>query len=76
MDISLGKHFPIRKLGEAGDLEIRVDTFDTFNHPNFGQPNGAIGTPAAGTITSANASNGLFPYSQGRILQLGARLSF
>jgi len=67
MDLSLAKHFRIRRLGEGGDIEIRADAFDAFNVPNFGQPNKAIGTPTAGIITSANTS---------RILQLGARLSF
>lgn len=76
MDLSLAKHIRIKELGEGGDLEIKADAFDAFNHPNFGQPNPNIGTAAVGTITSANTSNGNFPYSEGRVVQLGARLSF
>jgi outer membrane receptor protein involved in Fe transport len=76
VDFGLAKHFAIHKLGEGGDLEIRADAFDLFNTANFGQPNPDIGTPSAGTITSANYSNGNFPYSEGRIIQLGATLTF
>jgi len=76
MDISLAKHFAISKLGEAGDLEIKADAFDAFNHANFGQPNPNIGTPGAGVITSANFNNGNYPTPLGRTIQLGAKLSF
>jgi len=76
MDISLAKHFAIGKLGEGGDLEIKADAFDAFNHANFGQPNPNIGTPGAGAITSANFNNGNYPTPLGRTIQLGAKLSF
>ena len=38
VDFSLVKDTAIRRLGEAGKLEFRAETFDLFNHPNFSGP--------------------------------------
>lgn len=67
VNLSLAKHFALKKLGEGGRLEMRVDAYDIFNHPNFGMPDAHIGRSSVATITSANTS---------RNLQLGAKLSF
>jgi len=67
VNLALAKHFALRKLGESGQLEMRVDAYDIANHPNFGQPNSSIGSGAEGSITSANTN---------RNLQVGAKLSF
>jgi hypothetical protein len=67
VDMNLAKTFPIPRLGEASGLELRLDTFNVLNHPNFGQPNANIGTSGAGVISSASAS---------RNLQLTMRLKF
>ena len=73
MNTSLAKSFPLRWFGEGGLLQIRMDAFDTLNHPNFGQPNasivpGVVGvTTSTSTITSASTS---------RNVQLGARIVF
>lgn len=67
LDLSLGKTF---RLYENLHLEVRADSFDAFNHPNFSQPSTATGTGVVGggVITSTAASN--------RIIQLGGRFSF
>jgi hypothetical protein len=65
VDISLGKSFRIM---EGKNLEFRADSFNAFNHPQFGLPNTDIAS--YGDITSAN--NG----GAGRIIQLGARFTF
>ena len=67
LDLSLGKSF---KLVEGMQLEIRADSFNAFNHPNFSQPDSATGTGVVGggVITSTAAG--------GRDIQLGGRLSF
>src|SRR5208337_73736 len=72
LDFSLAKDFPIRRLGAAGRLQIRADVFNLFNHPNFGQPNNAIGTPGAGVVSSTVGSGFASSGSTGRNIQLGA----
>jgi hypothetical protein len=67
MNLSLAKNFRIRQLGDGGRLQVRVDAYDAFNHPNFGMPNASIGVEGVGVISSANTN---------RNLQLGAMLNF
>jgi Carboxypeptidase regulatory-like domain len=71
LDLSLSKSFPIRKLGEGGQFQIRADATDLLNNPNFAIVNNAsdveIGALGVGVITTANT------YRQ---FQLGARLTF
>ncbi len=67
MNLSLAKNFRISQLGEGGRLQVRVDAYDVFNHPNFGMPNASIGEAGVGVISSALTN---------RNLQLGAKLSF
>jgi outer membrane receptor protein involved in Fe transport len=66
LDLSLGKTF---HLPGHTQLEIRADSFNALNHPNFSQPNAATGTGVAGggQITSANGA---------RSMQLGGRFTF
>jgi hypothetical protein len=66
LDASLGKGF---QLMEGIRLEIRADSFNFFNHPNFAGPSAATGTGVAGggVITSANGP---------RTFQLGGRFTF
>jgi hypothetical protein len=63
-DFALAKNF---RLGERANLQVRVDTYDLLNHPNFGLPNSSVGSASAGVITSATTN---------RLVQLGARLNF
>jgi hypothetical protein len=69
VDANLEKSFPLKGtwFGESTSIEARVDVFDLFNHPNFGQPNANIGTSGAGIISGANTS---------RNIQLTAHLHF
>jgi hypothetical protein len=79
LDLSLGKSFRIH---EGVSFELRADSFNAFNHPNFSQPSTSTGVgvtytqtgttqtpiPGGGAITSTA--------SGGREIQLGGRLSF
>jgi hypothetical protein len=68
-DMSLSKKTPLR--GERASLQIRLDAYNAFNHPNFGNPNASISNPSTvGTITSMA---GLY---EPRTVSLGAKLVF
>jgi hypothetical protein len=49
VDLSLFKEFSV---GQDVRLQFRVEFFNLLNTPQFDLPNAAIGTAAAGTITS------------------------
>ena len=63
---------------ESKYLQLRLETFNTFNHANFNAPNGTAGTNVVGNsnfgqITSVQqiTTNG-----DGRVVQLGAKIYF
>jgi len=65
-DLYLKKTFRIH---DKHQLELRIEAFNVFNHPNFGLPDNYIDSgEAAGTITSTS-----IPMRQ---VQVGARYSF
>lgn len=49
--LSLFKEIPISKLGEAGHLELRLESFNALNHVQFSPPSAAVGTATFGLIT-------------------------
>ena len=63
-DLSVFKNFDF-----AGRhrIQVRVEGFNIWNQPRFGQPNGVIGNATFGQITSAE---------DGRIVQLGIKYIF
>ncbi len=67
IDFSMAKSFMLPRF-ERGRLQLRLDATNVINHPSFGNPNASIGTPNAGIITTTTVG--------GRVVQLGARLSF
>lgn len=69
-DLSMGKNFRIR---ESIGLEVRADSYNIFNHPQFNNPDNNILSSTAGQITSAQGANNFGP---GRIFQLGGRITF
>jgi hypothetical protein len=81
MDIALGRRFT---LSERWKLQIRVEAFNVFNHPNFGQPINRINNPNFGRSQSMlNRSlgfdaglNPLYQVGGPRSIQLAARLQF
>jgi hypothetical protein len=64
VDVSLAKNVA---LGAARTLQLRVEAFNAFNHPNFGLPGHAFGAPNFGVVSSA---------SEGRTIQLGLRFVY
>jgi hypothetical protein len=66
-DVALCKDL---RLAESKALQIRLETFNTFNHAQFfgaGSVNGVIGSPAFGSVISATAP---------RLVQLAAKVTF
>jgi hypothetical protein len=76
-DLSLGKSFRVR---EGMNLEVRADSYNAFNHPQF-VGSGTNPVPVdnnilsstAGQITSAQGANN---FLAGRVIQLGGRFTF
>jgi hypothetical protein len=63
-NLSLSKSF---RLTEKGYLQIRWETFNALNHPNYNSPNTTISQSTTGVITSAGPA---------RQMQLGAKVVF
>ena len=61
VDLSLTKNVDI---GPRRFVQVRVELFNAFNHPNFGLPGHTFGAPDFGVVSSA---------SGGRTIQLGLR---
>jgi hypothetical protein len=68
-DVTLSKNFPIRALGESGNLEFRAEAFKILNNPIFSAPASAAGASTFGKITSTVDDTG-------RQLQFGLKLGF
>jgi Carboxypeptidase regulatory-like domain len=57
---------------ETMKLELRFETFDSFNHANFANPNNSL-SPVFGQVASVQAISTL---GVGRVVQLGAKIYF
>jgi hypothetical protein len=64
VDFALAKSFRVR---EGMAFKVRLETFNSLNHPNLGSPNVSLGSALFGQVTSA-----LDP----RTFQVAARLTF
>ena len=67
VDASVAKNTHLPWLGEAGNLQLRFDFLNVFNHPNFGPVDGNMASLTFGRVTSALPA---------RQIQLIARISF
>lgn len=64
VDLTLERHIVFR---ERYDLNIRGESFNSFNRANFNNPGSTIGTATAGVISGTQAA---------RILQVAVKLAF
>ncbi|HEX5230156.1 MAG TPA: carboxypeptidase regulatory-like domain-containing protein [Bryobacteraceae bacterium] len=51
LDLSLARAFPLRWLGESGQLRIRADAYNVLNHANLGNPDAILNDPNFGVAT-------------------------
>jgi hypothetical protein len=63
-DVALAKN---TKIGEHVNVQLRVESFDVFNHPNFWGVGTALGGASFGTVTSDH---------EPRLLQMGGKVTF
>jgi hypothetical protein len=68
-DMSLQKNTTWR---ERYNVQLRADSFNIFNHPNFAVPNAAITNSNAGTITGTSGT----PSYEARTLEFAIKFSF
>jgi hypothetical protein len=74
LDLSLGKTF---RLIEGVQLEIRADSFNALNHPNFEQPSDSTGTGVTTDLpTGTSAPQQITSANGARSIQLGGRFTF
>jgi hypothetical protein len=64
-DLAVMRNF---RISEKATFQFRGEAFNAFNKVNLGTPNRYVNTPQSGTIT--------MPIKPGRVIQIGARLSF
>jgi hypothetical protein len=65
LDLSVMKEFPIH---EQQRFQLRFESFNGLNHPNWGTPNSTLTSPAFGTISSTQTSM--------RVLQVALKFIF
>ncbi len=69
-DMNLQKNILFK---ERYNVQLRADSFNIFNHPNFGTPNASISnTATVGTITSISGT----PTYEARTVEFAAKFSF
>jgi hypothetical protein len=84
LDLALQRQFTITERLKA---QLRIETFNTFNHPNFGNPDTFLGDPGFGRPTTmldqflgaGGPASGLAPALQiggPRSLQIAVRFRF
>ena len=68
-DMSLQKNITWH---ERYRLQLRADSFNVFNHPNFATPNASISNSNVGTITSTSGT----PSYEARTMEFAAKFNF
>ncbi len=79
-DMSLFKDLPLGGADSPRILQLRLEAYNLFNHPNFAPPNGNLSDGSAfGTITSVitpTADGGQGDPQPGRAVQIASRIYF
>ena len=73
-DVSFVKAIPWSRLGNAGQIQLRIEVFNLFNRPNFGVPNLiAFAGAADGEAVVGNFGRIRNTVTSARQMQLGIR---
>jgi hypothetical protein len=67
-DISFGKATRVGGLNEDAELQLRIEFYNAFNHPQFANPGTTFGTASFGVITETSVAP--------RLIQLGVKYLF
>jgi hypothetical protein len=75
-DVSVSKVFPLRFVGEAGRLQVRVDVFNLANRANFDPPltNNKLYTVSTSAVTPVATAGQITSAAPPRQIQLGLKL--
>lgn len=76
-DWALFKDFPIGNADSPRYVEVRMEAFNVFNHPNFSNPDGSVYDQGStfGDISGLHSAVNGDP-SPGRDVQLAAKIYF
>jgi outer membrane receptor protein involved in Fe transport len=74
IDMTFGKNTPLPRLGEGGNLQIRLNAFNLFNRTNLSPF--TFNTPSTIVQSQFFGTAGTTPALAGRVLELQARISF
>jgi len=74
IDMTFGKNTRLPGLGEGGQLQIRLNAFNVFNHTNLSPF--TFNTPSTIVQSQFFGTAGTTPALAGRVLELQARVSF
>jgi hypothetical protein len=58
VDFALSRNFPLRLLGEQGNIQVRAELFNIFNHANLDNPDNLIQSPFFGEALFGRAGFG------------------
>jgi hypothetical protein len=82
-DLSVGRRFPVRRLGESAAITVRADFYNVLNHANLGNPDSVLtseqqfGLARYGRSASSAGLSILTPLNEtARQVQLMLRVSF
>ncbi len=67
-DFSLGKTSRVGGLHEESELQVRVEFYNAFNHPQFSNPGTTLGTSTFGVISQTSVAS--------RLIQFGVKYLF
>jgi len=76
LNANLSRTITLREAGSGIRLQLRVESFNVTNTPQFGQPNTSWGSNFGFITTTLGSGTGVNGTGGGRSVQLGARITY